>query len=412
MLFRFSLYGFLKNQRYFAPFLVLIFLEKGLSFTAIGLLIGFREICINIMEVPSGAVADLYGLRRCMIASFLAYIISFLIFAESSVLWHLFIAMFFFAVGEAFRTGTHKAIIMQWLRQQERENERTKTYGFTRSWSQLGSALSVLIAVGLVFFKDSYLYLFWFSIIPCLANVINLASYPRQLDWNSHPHLHKNVFMHLWEMLKLLVNRKHLRRLITESMGYEGTYAALKDYVQPIIKTTAISLPILLAVSDRKRTAVLIALVYFILYLLSGIASRKSHQVAEYCGGEEPAARKLWGASLLIFAMMTPLMYFKIYSPVIVGFILLAILQNLWRPVQVTRYDLGGEPRFGATLLSIDSQAKSIATMLFAPLLGWAVDQASIPGETQNFWPVGLLGVIIALLVLVSYRNPATVTSN
>ena len=30
MLFRFSLYGFLKNQRYFEPFLVLVFLEKGL----------------------------------------------------------------------------------------------------------------------------------------------------------------------------------------------------------------------------------------------------------------------------------------------------------------------------------------------------------------------------------------------
>ena len=29
MLFRFSLYGFLKNQRYFEPFLVLVLLDKG-----------------------------------------------------------------------------------------------------------------------------------------------------------------------------------------------------------------------------------------------------------------------------------------------------------------------------------------------------------------------------------------------
>jgi len=77
MLFRFSLYGFLKNQRYFEPFLILIFLEKGLSFFWIGLLIGFREVCINVMEIPTGAVADLYGRRRCMLASFAAYIFSF-----------------------------------------------------------------------------------------------------------------------------------------------------------------------------------------------------------------------------------------------------------------------------------------------------------------------------------------------
>jgi hypothetical protein len=31
MLFRFSLYGFLKNQQYYDPFLILAFLDKGLS---------------------------------------------------------------------------------------------------------------------------------------------------------------------------------------------------------------------------------------------------------------------------------------------------------------------------------------------------------------------------------------------
>ena len=77
MLFRFSLYGFLKNQRYFDPFLILVFREKGLSFFQIGILIGFREVCTNLFEIPSGALADLYGRRRAMIFSFCAYIVSF-----------------------------------------------------------------------------------------------------------------------------------------------------------------------------------------------------------------------------------------------------------------------------------------------------------------------------------------------
>ena len=41
MIFRFSLYGLLKNQRYFEPFLILVFLEKGLTFFQIGLLVAF-----------------------------------------------------------------------------------------------------------------------------------------------------------------------------------------------------------------------------------------------------------------------------------------------------------------------------------------------------------------------------------
>ena len=99
MLFRFSLYGFLKNQRYFEAFLVLAFLDKGLSFFQIGLLAGFAGFCTNVFEVPSGAVADLYGRRKCMIFSFSAYAAAFAVLAMSSTLWPLFLGMFFFSLG-------------------------------------------------------------------------------------------------------------------------------------------------------------------------------------------------------------------------------------------------------------------------------------------------------------------------
>ena len=156
MLFRFSFYGFLKNQRYFEPFLILVFLEKGLSFFQIGLLIAFREVAVNLLEIPSGAVADVCGRRRAMILSFTAYIASFLVFGMAQHLPLLFVAMLFFAVGEAFRTGTHKAMIFTWLRLQDRADERTKVYGYTRSWSKYGSALSVVLASATCTLEEMY----------------------------------------------------------------------------------------------------------------------------------------------------------------------------------------------------------------------------------------------------------------
>jgi len=89
MLFRFSLYGFLKNQRYFEPFLLLFLLDKGLSYFWIGLLIGFGQVCVNLMEIPTGAIADVYGRRRCMVLSMAAYIASFLTFAYARHVAHL-----------------------------------------------------------------------------------------------------------------------------------------------------------------------------------------------------------------------------------------------------------------------------------------------------------------------------------
>jgi len=64
MIKRFSLYGFLKNQKYYEPFIILFFLELGLSFTQIGFLTAFRELCINITEIPSGALAEFVGIAN------------------------------------------------------------------------------------------------------------------------------------------------------------------------------------------------------------------------------------------------------------------------------------------------------------------------------------------------------------
>ena len=179
MLFRFSLYGFLKNQTYFEPFLILAFLEKDLSFFQIGILIGFREVCINIFEIPSGAVADLYGRRRSMIFSFLAYIASFLVFGYSASFAALFLAMFAFALGDSFRTGTHKAMIFEWLRMQGRESERTQVYGFTRSWSKIGSAVSVVVASAFIFTGARYSDIFLLAVIPYALNIVNFMGYPK-----------------------------------------------------------------------------------------------------------------------------------------------------------------------------------------------------------------------------------------
>ena len=182
MLARFSLYGFLKNQRYYEPFIILFFLEKGLSFAQIGLLVAFREFWINIAEIPSGALADLYGRRRCMVLSFGSYLLAFLLFGVSRSYPHLFGAMFFFAIGEAFRTGTHKAMIFTWLRLQGRKEDKTLVYGYTRSWSKLGSAFSIILATLFVMVHSSYASVFYYSMIPYLMGLLNFMGYPRELE--------------------------------------------------------------------------------------------------------------------------------------------------------------------------------------------------------------------------------------
>ncbi len=416
MLRRFSLYGFLKNQQYYEYFLLLAFRQMGLSFFMIGLLIAFREIMINIMEVPSGAVADLYGKRGSMIFSFIAYIISFAIFGSAGtvavnfefslflLIPLLFLAMFFFAIGEAFRTGTHKALIFAWLRLHGRTDERTRVYGYTRSWSKIGSAVSVIFACLIVFVTSNYIYVFFFSILPYILNIINFLGYPEEIDKKPDRKTSgKDVIAHLRETFMISMKQRSLRRLIFESMGFEGFFKASKDYLQPILKAAA--LPLVAAffknfrLSDEQSSVVLIGPVFFILFILSAVASRNVYRLVLRAGHEDNTARILWGLSLLIFAALLPSTYCGINWIMITCFIALYVIQNLWRPVLISRFDAHSDEAKGATILSIESQAKSLSTMIIAPLLGLAVDFMRLNGiGSSPFWPMGVLGLFITLL--------------
>ena len=402
MIFRFSLYGFLKNQRYFEPFLFLAFLEKGLDFTDIGLLIAVRELTTNLLEIPSGAVADVISRRFSMILSFGAYIVAFTTLGYASDMNLLYLGMVFFGVGEAFRSGTHKAMIFAWLRSQNREDERVKIYGYTRSWSKYGSAVSVALAAPIVLFTDSYEWIFLAAIVPYALNIVNFLGYPKDLDEAAGVVSMSEVVRHAGRTVSDSVRRPRLRRLFFESMGFDGVFAATKDYLQPVLAALALTLAVswitLEDWSETQQAALLVGPVYIVLHLLSGAASKRSHLVSNRAGSEDRAARWLWGISVLVFAGLTISGFTGLLVGAVVAFVALNVLHNLWRPVLISRFDTHGSAIQGASLLSVESQARRVATMIMAPILGYGVDAAIAADSVNPWWPVGALGLLCSIL--------------
>ena len=415
MLRRFSLYGFLKNQQYFEMWILLAFRAKGISWLQWGFLIGFRELMVNLMEIPSGAIADLFGRRKSMILSFAAYIVSFVIFGAATRLPLLFLGMGFFAVGDAFRTGTHKAMIFTWLRLEGRTHERTKTYGYTRSWSKLGSALCVLIASAFVFLSSRFEYTFYFAIVPYLLGIINFLGYPRELDGDAANAGHvsiREVAAHLKDSLLAAAKKADLRRLVFESMGFEGVFKAAKDYLQPVLMAAAAlwlgAFVVTEGLTKEQKTAVLAGPVFFVLYLLSAAASRNAHRLVDEPGEEDKSARLLWGMNLLAFAALLATMLLGIHILVIAGFVALYVMQNFWRPVLISRFDARSHHAKKATILSIESQAKSVSTMIVAPLLGLTIQLVESHGlcaKGGEFWPIGVIGTVAAAAFFLTARR-------
>jgi len=393
---RFALYGFLKNLRFFDPFIILIFREAGLSFLEIGALYAIRDVATNILEIPTGVFADVFGRRRSMLMAFGAYISSFIILYAFSSFPLYALAMILFAFGEAFRTGTHKALILEYLKQNEMTHLKVEYYGRTRAVSQFGSAINALVAAGLVFWTGHYRAMFLVAIVPYVLDFFNLLTYPPELDgemreadsadiWRQMKSTTKD-FLHLFSEPRAL-------KAIFNSAGFDALFKSTKDYLQPIVESFALSLPIFLAFTDKRRSALVIGAVYFLIYLSTSYASRSAADFSRRFSslGRAINLSFLAGAGLLFLAGAAT--WANLTALSIVIFLGFYILHNLRRPMNVSYISDQISHRVMASGLSVESQAKTILAAIFAPILGFLADT----------YGVGAALAILGAVVFIAY---------
>lgn len=380
-LFKFSAYGFLKNQRFFDIFIFLFFLEQDISFLQIGTLISIREIAILIFEIPTGFVADSLGRRKSMVFAFSSYILSFIIFFFFPRFTIYIIAMLFYALGDAFRTGTHKAMILHYLKLNDLLHFKVEYYGYTRSWSQMGSALAALVAGGIVLYSGEYKYVFLGSIIPYILALILMLTYPKELDGErEYKNGLLNNIQHNFKMtytsLKMSFKEPLLRKAMMNSAIFDGLFKTVKDYIQPILQMVVLSLPFLPGM--EKRESILIAIVYCILYLLTSYASRNAGKFKNKFKTLSIAMNSsyLGGVSLVLLSGLFFLLELK--TIIIILFILLFVLQNLRRPINIGFISENILHDVMASGLSVESQLKTIFVAVMSPLMGFIADSINI----------------------------------
>jgi len=385
--YKFAAYGFLKNLRFFDPFIVLFFREMGMSFLQIGTLFSVREIATNLLEVPTGVVADAYGRRRSMIFSFLSYIASFTVFYFLPNFWLYVLAMVFYAFGEAFRSGTHKAMILEYLRIKGIEHLKVEYYGQTRGASQLGSAVSSLIAAALVFYAGSYKIVFLASIVPYVAELFLMISYPKELDGELKKITDRgwfnSFFTNLGETIKsfarVIKDWKVLKTMLNSAV-YDAFHKSTKDYLQPVLEYTVVSVPFLLSLASQQRVAILAGLTYFLLYLLTSYASRNAHRVVKRARSLPHAINMtfLVGAVFLFLAGISVRWGVQILA--VAFFVALYFIMNLKRPMMVAYISDMISHKVMATGLSVESQLRTLGTAILAPIVGFFADRFGVGG--------------------------------
>lgn len=390
MIARFCTYAVLRNLRIFDPFFMLFLLmDLRLSYVAVGALLAYEKVLTGALEVPLGAATDALGRRRMLTLAFVLLAGVCVLYAQlepGASLVALYGAQTVLAVSEALRTGTHKAMILDWLTQQNRRAEATRVISLARFFSKTSAGASALLAGGIVYATGGVRPLFWVALGPAVATAVLIASYPRSLDGGMRT---QGAGGREASIRRLIVQFKQpaLWSLISLSVLFETQIKLAMHFLQPYLEGA-------LGAAELSATVGIGALLYgsyhFIAGLLAGASAFLAVRLPQWFGGARPA---LWAVylSATVALLGVALGGWLGWTGLGVGLMwALAALQNARRPLFVATLDAHMEPQWRATTLSVESQMRRWVYAATALGAGWL---AEVGGPALAF--AGMAGLML-----------------
>ncbi|MFW6268944.1 MAG: hypothetical protein ACOC4G_02575 [Bacillota bacterium] len=181
--------------------------------------------------------------------------------------------------------------------------------------------------------------------------------------------------------------------ILINSAIFDGAFKASRDYIQPVMRNFIIAYPILLMIeNEHNRETLLIALLYLLINIFGAFSSRWSHKLENYCTRSDTPLNYLFLGQAFLLLGTGVFIEMNLYV-VFTLFLLLNISSNLRRPLLLSCLVDEIEEVQRATMLSIESQLKSLTVVILAPLLGLVADLFSIR----------LMFIFISLFLIVLY---------
>lgn len=358
-------------------------------------LYSIRFILRAALEIPSGIIADALGRINSLLFAYSFYIISFAAYFFSNSYAFLVVASTLFGIGDAFRTGTHKAMIIEYLRLNNWSEYKTSYYGHTRSWSQAGSAISALLSALIIILLNNFEIIFLFAIIPTLAGFALLITYPKNLDRKekSVPVI-KTILHAVKNSWRVLTKKESIGMLVNTSF-YFGFHNSIKDLLQPLIQSIVLLIPVGLYLNGEQRTALLIAVFYFIVYVLSVFSSRSAGSISKHFKNSLSAINTLSLTGVLTCLFIALFIFYDLPIISAILFIPFFPIISMQRPYAVSKISENIDNKIMATALSVESQIGSLIAGILAFIAGVSITKY---GLGVGLGIISLLALIIILI--------------
>lgn len=200
---------FSRGLMFFLPIIALFYQSSVNSIAKVALIFAAGSLAMTIFEVPSGAIADLFGRKNTLLISQGLKIISILILFISTSFVILIIHAIIRSIARGFVSGTDTALMYDTLKEENQEKHYKNIVGkYFAIWA-FGAATGSFIGGFLA--KISLLAPFIATLIPIVFTT-TLVFYMVEPIYKKENH--KNIFKQMFQSSKLAFSTKQLTLLM------------------------------------------------------------------------------------------------------------------------------------------------------------------------------------------------------
>ena len=362
---------------YVATGTTVLFEQKlGLSYAQIFLLDALYMLMFVAFEVPSGALADLLGRKKTILAGLAVLVLAAIGTGNAQNFLHLFLASIVWSLGFSLISGSSEALLYDNLKDEKLFHRVT---GRALSFSIIGLALAG--AVGPLLFAVDFRLPYLASALPFAAALLVMLFY-REAETHKREQFSPANYA---KQIKEGARRAFSNRFILWSMGalaivFSVSYTFTSAY-QPYLVEVGFS------VSQ-------FAFILPLMFLSEALGGNWSEKLTQRMG----ESRAFWigimalGISLLALGLIAS----KFAVPILIFY---GFVQGFLRPLASTYANRYVESQHRATVISVQVMASTVVAsgLLFA--FGFLTDRIGVVALAGVIGALVLVGGVALLLV-------------
>lgn len=367
-------YRFISSIDITSAIWVLYLSFKGFNLVEIGLLEGIFHVTKFLLEVPTGAVADLWGRKKTLISSRILSFISCIIMIFGNSFLEIAIGFIVSSFSLALNSGSEEALVYDSLKVLGEEERYIKVNGIINVLIEIAQIFAVFIGglLSEISFKISYLAA---AVISLISLVISLGFYEVEKNKIKKQNIIKS---HFKACLEIIMNEKAIMKIMIFFGILFSVETTSHFYMQEYLK-----------IMDFSKSQ--IAGLFVLKGILGAIGAKYSYRVHDLLGKK---------GTMKYIPLITGVLLMGINIEgviAIISFVMIGGVIGIAYPLSSNYINelIPSEQR--ATMISLDSMLFSILMIIIFPAVGVIAQYLSL-GITFM-----LLGMILIVEVLIAF---------